>query len=141
MHDILKLIHVLSFSVGFGGSVATAVVGIRAARADPSARPAFAGVQMILGRIGFVCIILLWITGLWMFYGRYHGDAADLGLPFALKILAVIVATIASFSAQYIGIRFRKQGLPPPMPLMKRIGQTIIVAVFIAIVFAVYTFR
>lgn len=99
MHDILKLIHVLAFSAGFGGSIAGAVVGIRSAKADASLRPAFGGIQVILGRIGFACIVLLWITGLWMFFRAYHGDAADLGLPFAIKMLAVIVATIGSLSA------------------------------------------
>jgi hypothetical protein len=140
MHDILKLIHVLAFSVGFGGGVAGAIVGIRSAKAEPSLRPILGGIQMILGRIGFICIILLWITGLWMFFRDYHGDAADLGLPFAIKILAVIVATIGSLGAQYVGIRFRRAGSPPPMDLMKRIGQTVVLAVLISIIFAVITF-
>lgn len=141
MHDILKLIHVLAFSAGFGGSIAGAVVGIRAGRADAALRPTLGGIQATLGRIGFASIILLWITGLWMFFRDYHGDAAALGLSFAIKMLAVIVATIASFGAQYLGIRFRGRGLPPPMPLMKRIGQTTLLAVLIAIIFAVYTFN
>ena len=42
MHDILKLIHVLSFSGVFGGSIAAAIMGIRSTRTDPAARTAFA---------------------------------------------------------------------------------------------------
>lgn len=140
MHDILKLIHVLSFSVVFGGSIAAAIMGIRSTRTDPAARTAFAGVQVILGRIGLAAIVLLWISGLWMFYADYDGDAARLGVPFAIKILAVIVATVASLAAQYLGMRARRLGVPPPVDLMKRIGQTTLAALLVAIVFAVYTF-
>lgn len=121
MLEILKIIHFLSLAVGIGLGVASMVLGARAAAAQGPAIGALRGTQGILGRISFAAIILLWITGIWLWLGYQSGATSTL---FWLKIALVVVLTGLSLNLNLKGLRAARGGPPMNPAHAKRVGQT-----------------
>jgi len=136
---LAKIIHYLCFSVGIGGGVAAMLAGIRAKGAAAEAVPVLRGIQKTLGRISFVAIMLLWVTGLYMIYAIRDGWAG-LGVFFWLKILAVLVLTGASLTAQYFTLTAAKRDPAVMGPRMAKIGMTASGSAVVALIFAVFAF-
>lgn len=128
MLAILKIVHFLALAAGLGGGIANAVIGATAARKAPEvAGP----LQLRIGRVSFVALVLLWITGLWMAFG-WHG-VGTLGLWFWVKMLAVLALTAAAVAAQ-LAIRNPGPGTPARM---RTLGQIMLAASTLAVIFAV----
>lgn len=126
----LKIIHLLSLAVGLGGGVANALVGARVtAKAPEIGLP----VQRLIGRLSFLALVLLWITGVWMVLdGRALGE---LGPWFWIKMIVVLALTAAAVTAQTAQLR----GTATPAR-MRALGTGITGASALAVVFAVLAF-
>ena len=137
--EFLKIIHFLALAVGFGGGVANLVAMSVLFKTDPPQRAPIGMITKRVGQILFLCVILLWITGIGLVHGIYGGFSA---LPdlFWWKFLFVCLATLASLSAQIVGIRAAKAGTPPNAKLMVKIGVTASLSAIAAIVLAVLAF-
>jgi len=126
----LKIVHYLSLAVGLGGGIANAIVGAKVTGHDPAlGSPA----QKLIGRLSFVALILLWVTGIWM-SGQLYA-LSDYGPWFWLKMLAVLALTAAAVTAQ--GSQYRGTATPDRM---KRLGLVMTLAATLAVVFAVLAF-
>ncbi|MCP5085768.1 MAG: hypothetical protein GY952_03040 [Rhodobacteraceae bacterium] len=140
MYEILKAIHFLSFSIGIGGGVANALLGAKLAQAEPETAVKFAPVARLVGRLSFLGLILLWLTGGAMLSLAYDGWT---GLPvmFWIKIGCVVVLTVAATLAQLmvLGAQVRKR--PPNPARMAKLGMVITGSAVLAVVFAVLAFR
>lgn len=136
---LAKIIHFLCFSVGIGGGTAAALIGIRAKGAPGDAVPVLRGVQKTLGRIAFGAIVLLWLTGVYMVYAD-KGGWAGLGTAFWLKMLAVVVLTAASLSAQYFTLTASRRDPAKMGPVMAKIGMTATGSAVAALILAVIAF-
>ncbi|MGV6812184.1 MAG: hypothetical protein ACWA47_08055 [Brevirhabdus sp.] len=90
---VVKLVHILAFCVAVGGGVASMILGIRAARSDDAARLALRGGMKAIGTGSFFAIIVLWLTGLWL-WGGVYGFGAALGGLFHAKLAAVVGITV-----------------------------------------------
>lgn len=137
---LMKLIHVLGFSVGVGGGAAGMVVGIRAASATAEAKAALAGVQRTIGRMAFAAIVLLWLTGLYLLYA-VHGGWTDLPPLFWVKFAFVLVLTAAAIAQQWLGLRVRTGQGAPSARLRAGLGMAGSTAAVLAVIFAVYAFN
>lgn len=138
MLAFIKFVHFLSLAVGLGGGAANIVIGIRSGAARPEALPALAGVQKILGRMSFAAVVLLWITGIWLLVPAY--EWGELTTAFWIKILFVVVLTVASVMSQVHSVRAGRTGTPPPAATMAVWGGTAETAGILAVLFAAYAF-
>lgn len=131
----VKLIHILCFCVAIGGGVASMILGIRAARADEAARTALRGGMKAIGTAGFSAIVLLWLTGVWLWAGVYGFDA-PLGVLFHAKLAAVLGLTILAG----IGFAAPRIGRPLAAPAARKIGAGTLILAIVAITLALLVF-
>jgi len=131
----LKLIHILAFCVAVGGGVASMVLGIRAAKADDAGRLVLRGGMKAIGTGSFYAIIVLWITGLWLWAGVY-GFGAPLGGLFHAKLAAVVGIT-ALVGFNFVAPRMGKAVAPKTARV---IGVSTLSLAIIAIALALMVF-
>jgi len=129
---ILKIIHLMSMGVGFGGGIANAIVAMTAAPKDPALGGA---ISMRIGRISALALALLWISGYFLVTTQMDGWS---GLPllFWVKILAVAVLTGCAVLLQ---IRSLRPG-PGLAALAKKLGPVMLGCSALAIILAVSLF-
>jgi hypothetical protein len=87
-------------------------------------------------RTALVAIILLWLTGLWLYFDAYSGVA--LGLAFHFK-LGCAVLLLAAIIAVNVIVQRSAAGKPPPawLPQLHVAARILLV---LAVAFAVYVF-
>lgn len=137
MLDLLKIVHFLAMGAGVGLGVANMILGIRAAAADGPALGALRMAQGALGRAALIAIMLLWVTGLWMWYG-YASQAINTVL--GLKIIAVIILTILSVMMNLKGRAAARGGAPVDPDFARKVGMAMGLMSLIAVVCAVLFF-
>ena len=137
----LKALHILSLAIGIGVSFAAAIVGARSARAEAEVAQALAGLQKLLGRVVFIAIIVLWISGLGMLAIAYDWQVKWLGSVFSWKMAAVVVLTAVAITSQILVSRAASRNQRPNAKIMKRLGQTGLASAILAAILAVYTFN
>jgi len=125
----LKIVHFLALAVGLGGGFANQILSARAGGHPDVARP----VQKTISRVAFAALVLLWVTGLWMAWGR---PIASLGPWFWVKMAAVLGLTGSAVTAQLAMLRPR----PGTPALLKKLGMSMTVSAALAVVFAVLAF-
>lgn len=139
MFLVLKILHVLAFTAGVGGGLANLVVLRALKSADPDAQKVLRGLMPRIGTMGFHSVLLLWVTGLTMWWLAYAGHGS-LGIFFHLKMLGVVLLTIVIVSVR-ITVGRVKAGKPavlaPHIPKLLPLGSAFGV---ITIILAVLTF-
>lgn len=133
----LKTIHFMSLAAGIGIGISSMILGIRAARSEGAAIGALRSAQGVLGRVALGAIILLWITGIWM-WQAYHGGATS--LSFTAKIVFVVVLTALSSTMTVKGIIFARGGRPIDPIFAKRMGMAMGLMGILAVTTAVIAF-
>ncbi len=133
----LKIIHFMSLAAGIGIGISSMILGIRAARSEGPAIGALRSAQGVLGRVAFGAIILLWITGIWM-WQAYRGGVTN--VSFDAKIAFVVLLTALSLTMTVKGIIFARGGAPIDPIFAKRMGMTMGLMGFLAVTMAVIAF-
>ncbi len=134
---ILKITHFMALGVGIGIGVANMIIGMRAAAAEGAVMGALRAAQGALGRAGFLAIVLLWITGLWMWQVYDH---ATMDPVFLAKIGFVIILTGLSIDLNIKGARAAKGGPKMNPAYGKRAGMVMGLMSFLAVTTAVMVF-
>lgn len=94
---LVKLLHVLAFSLALGGGVAAQVLMARIA-AEPAAAAQIRPALRVIAHIGIGAIAVLWLSGL-VLWGTRYGFSMALGGFWHLKLTAVAVLTgLAGFA-------------------------------------------
>jgi uncharacterized membrane protein len=137
MFAILLIIHFLSLAAGIGIGVANMALGIRAAAAQGPAMIALRQSQGALGRIGLYAIILLWITGFWLWQGYNDGTTDPV---FLAKLGFVVILTALSLDLNLQGARAAKGGAPVDPAYAKRLGMIMGLMSLSAVITAVMVF-
>lgn len=140
MDNIVLIVHFLAFGVAFGGGVASYVVKMHMSGTPPETIPHFGALRGKLGRVSFVGLIFLWITGIWLVVSIYSGTDG-LNALFSLKIAIVLVLTACAVLAQYYAITAARNRTPPPMAKLNLLGQAITGLAAVAVIFAVASFH
>lgn len=137
MLELLKIIHFLALGAGVGLGVANMILGIRASKAEGPAIGTLRQSQGALGRAALVAIILLWITGVWMWAGYHDLTMAPL---FLLKIAAVLVLTLLSLTINMQGAKAARSGTPLDPEYAKKMGMGMSLMSLLSICIAVIFF-
>ena len=139
MFETLKIIHMLAL---FGGGAAGIGNGILMARVMASGAPPdpiVADSMTKLGKTGLASVILLWVTGIWM-YQMSYADAA-LGWEFWVKLIGATVLLVAIVSMSVLAARAAKSGQPPDRQRIKMLSRSTAAGAVVAVIFAVTTFN
>ena len=134
-----KLLHLIGLLAGLGFGLANIVILLRLPQASPEARTALQALQKLNGRIAFGGIILLWISGIWLYYAAYAGVV--LRWPFYVKIAVAVVLTIAAAYAQWMVLRADISGKAPSPAMMRTLGMTVPFLAVVTVVLAIAAFN
>ncbi|WP_163269175.1 hypothetical protein [Chelativorans alearense] len=136
MLTFMKILHLFGLMLGAGGGLGSMMVGIQAKRAEGPPPPALLALRKNFALAALTGVLLLWVTGLWMWLVDYGG--AWLGTAFALKILAA-AAILAILIAARIAMARTAPGSPPPA-FLQRLGPVSGLLSYIAVALAVIVF-
>jgi len=136
MLTFMKILHLFGLMMGAGGGLGGMLLGIQAKRAGGAPTPALIALRKNFALVTLIGVLLLWITGLWMWLDAYGG--AVLGVAFALKILAAALI-LAFLIAARIATARTPAGGPPPAWL-QRFGPVSGLLSYVAVALAVIAF-
>jgi uncharacterized membrane protein len=134
----VKSLHLLGLVMGLGFGMANIAIMWRLPAAAAEAKPTLMQLQKFNGRVAFAGVILLWITGLWLFYAKYLG--VNLGGVFHAKLAFVVALTVLAAYAQWVLLRAGQTGSPPPANTMRMIGHAVPALAATSAVLAVIAF-
>lgn len=136
MDGLMKFLHLFALMLGAGAGFGNMMVAMQARRAGGAPPAALLGLRPLFGRLGLAGIVLIWLTGLWLWIADY--DAAPLGWAFVAKlaVAALLLAVVLALNAIFARAA---RGTPPPA-WTPRLGQSTSVLTVIAVALAVYVF-
>lgn len=135
----LKIIHLLCLYAAGAAGVGSAVLMARTAAEGGPPAPVVAGSLGILGRIGLVAILLIWLTGVALVWTG-PGDLA-LGWAFFLKLAAAALVLVAVLALTRTRLAAARAGAPPDPARMKSLGQAAFAGTVLAVILAVIAFN
>jgi hypothetical protein len=135
---ILIVLHFIGLVMVFAATIANAVMYRLIGRAEPQDKMVLGRFPPIMGRIGSYGLVLLWCTGIPLLYLRWGGLGA-LPWTFHVKLTAAVIVTLA-VGATHAFARKAEHGDAVAAARIATIGGIVLVAAFVAVVFAVLTF-
>lgn len=139
MFVTLKIIHMFCLFAGGAASIGNMALIKRVAASGTAPTPMVREVMGVLGKMGFWAIVLLWITGLGMI--SITAGTLAVGWAFYAKLLAATVALGASSFLAWMRKQAAAGGTPPAIARVRTWVLTGLIAVSLAIVFAVIAFN
>ena len=140
MFKTLLVLHLIGLALGLGGGVGNMIAGRMMAGAEPAGAKVLGAMQRKIGRASFVGLILLWVTGIWMVQGYHDGGLGALPGTFSVKMIFVVIVTIAALIAQWKAITAARTGTPPNRKTMAMLGMISGLFSLLAVIMAVATF-
>lgn len=116
----LKLIHMAALFMAGGAVIGNGLL-LHQLIANPGPPPPMVrNVMKVLSLTGLAAIVLLWLSGLGMAYGRY-GTLA-IGNWFYIKLIGATIALVAVLMMTRLGMNAEKSGTPPDLNALKRLA-------------------
>ncbi len=135
---ILKIIHMFALYVGGAAGIGNGLLTAKVMKADQPPPPYVGQVMGMIGKMGFVAIVLLWLTGIAMV--AMTGGWAALNWAFWVKLVGATLVLAAASMMTLIGIKAEKAGVPPDLKKIKSISRLAHVGLPLAVIFAVIAF-
>jgi hypothetical protein len=137
MIELAKFLHFVGLMLGGGAGFASMVVArhMRANSGQPT--PQLAALRPALARVALGGVLLLWVSGLWMFFSAWRG--AQLGPAFHAKMAVATLLVLVVAAINVVGMRARARGVPPPVWLpMLGMATPVLALVAVALAIAVF---
>ena len=139
MDHVLLILHFLALAIGIGGGVASGVLAEISDRSEPTGKLAIGKAASIIGDVGLVSVLVLWLTGIWMVL-EIFGGFSDMPAGFNLKILGVVALSAALLAMQVVKRKAKAAGQAPDPARMKVLGQIAMLSAVFTVSVAVITF-
>lgn len=125
----------MGFSAGFGNMMMAGLI----AKASPEDRRVLSRFPPVIGRVGDVGLVLLWLTGLTLVFMKWGGFGAMPGL-FHAKLTAVVVMTllVGFIHSQAKGVAAGDAGA---MARTEVAGKSLFATAVLVVILAVWTFN
>ena len=135
---VAKFLHIFGLMLGAGAGLGSMAVArqIRQAAGEPS--PQLMALRPYFARMALIGIVLIWLTGLWLYIVGYQG--APLGPAFHAKLTAAALLLGVVVAINVVTARARSAGTPPPAWL-PRLNMTTPILLLLAVGLAVYVFK
>lgn len=137
MMALVKFLHFVGLMAGAAAGIANMMIAVQAMRSKGDKSDLFA-LRRRLSNMGLGAILLLWITGVWLYASKWQ--FAALGPAFIIKIIAATLLLAAVFTLNIAGTISMRTGNPPPGFIMKLAPWTLVL-VFLAVAGAVWAFN
>lgn len=138
MFVLIKFLHFLGLMMGAGSGVGSMLV-LRGIKSSPGAPPPqLLAMRPVLGMIGLIGILLIWATGLWLYYSNYAGTT--LGAAFQVKV-AVAAVMLVFIIATNVAARRAMAARTPPPAWVPKLGMSVGPLALVAVLLAVYVFN
>lgn len=138
MLAFIKFLHFLGLMLGAGAGLGSFAVARQIRRAGGAAVPQLAALRPFFAHLALSGILLLWLTGLWLYFVAWRGT--DLGGAFHVKLGVAALLFAVILVINLVGRSAAAKSLPPPAWLPK-LGMTTPVLTLIAVALAVYVFK
>ncbi len=134
----VKFLHLLSLMLGATASFGNLVIAWHVKRSGTPPAPQLTALRPVLGMIGLLAIMAIWITGLWLYIGWY--GLTPLGEVFWIKVLLAAALLVLIVMLNRVTRLARAAGNPPPgwIPAAHRVAAALLVAI---VALAVWAFR
>ncbi|MDA7426899.1 hypothetical protein PGB28_00405 [Primorskyibacter aestuariivivens] len=129
----IKILHLLAMASGVGFGLAGLVIARVSAGADPAATPTVMKIRMRLGQGGFLSLVILWATGIWLWQTTHGGAVSAL---FLSKIAVVILLTMLSGWMNVISLRAARGGPRPDPARMAQMARAATALAVLAVILA-----
>jgi len=134
---LVKFLHIFGLMLGSAAAFGSFAVA-RQVRLSAGAPPKeLLALRPLFARTALVAIVLLWLTGLWLYAAAYMG--APLGWAFHAKLGAAVLLLVAIIAVNVVARR-TAAGAPPPAWLPQLHVATRILLV-LAVALAVFVFN
>jgi hypothetical protein len=134
---LAKFLHIFGLMLGAAAAFGNFAVARQVRLAGSPPPKDLLALRPLFARTALVAILLLWLTGLWLYFDAYQG--LSLGLAFHFKLAAATLLLAAIVVVNVIVSR-TAAGTPPPSWLPQLHVATRILLV-LAVAFAVYVFN
>ncbi len=131
-------LHFLGLMLGAGAGFGSMVVSRQIRKLVGVPTPQLAALRPIFAKMALIGIALLWLSGLWLYVGKYGG--VPLGAVFHAKLAAAALLLAVIIAINVIGTRARSRGLPPP-PWLPALGMSTPVLTLLAVALAAIVFN
>jgi hypothetical protein len=135
---LLKIIHMFSLYVGGAAGIGNGLLLSKTLKSGQPPSPVVAQVMGLIGKMGFVAIILLWLSGIGMI--TLNNAWSTLGWAFWVKLVGASLVLVAASSMTVIAVKAEKAGVPPNPWLIKKFSYLAHVGLPVAVIFAVIAF-
>ena len=137
MFELMKIVHFLALMGGGAAMIGNGLLMKKVMQAAGPPPDMVSATMKVIGMIGLVSILLLWITGVVM--------TAQLGVgldwEFAAKLIGATLVLGSVSAMSILSARAAKAGGPPDFAKMKMLASVARIGVLIAIIFAVTLFN
>jgi hypothetical protein len=137
MYQVVKFFHFFALMLGAAGGIGNMAVAMQVKRADGPPPGGLVALRPYFSKIGLAGILLIWLTGLAL-YAMQWTDT-ELGIVFALKLVAAFLLLLAIIATSVLGARAASAGRPPPA-IMATLGPASGVLSLLTVALAVYVF-
>jgi len=132
------MFHFLGLAMGMSVPFANMTMAGLINKAAPPEKPILGRFPLVMSKVGKVGLLLLWITGLTMFFTRWK-DMSLLAPWFHIKLAAVVLLTIVVLYIHSLEGRIRK-GDAAALARVQVLGKVALSLALLAVIFAVVTF-
>ncbi len=135
---LLKIIHMFGLYVGGAAGIGNGLLLTKTLKSGQPPSPVVAQVMGLIGKMGFVAIILLWLSGLGMI--AVNNAWSTLDWAFWVKLLGATLVLVAASIMTAMGVKAEKTGVPPDLKKIKAVSKLAHVGLPLAVIFAVVAF-
>ena len=135
---LAKFLHFLGLMLAAGAGFGSMVTARQIRRTVGVPTPQLAALRPIFAGLALAGVVLLWLTGLWLYIGKYAGG--PLGPAFHAKLTVAALLLVVAGIIMLVGRRNKNRGLPPP-PWLPILGMTTPILTLLAVALAVYVFN
>ncbi|QPC86986.1 hypothetical protein GA830_09755 [Mesorhizobium sp. NBSH29] len=137
MHAFIKFLHIFALMLGAGAGFGQLIIARRLRAADGQLKPELMALRPIFARLGLAGIVLIWLTGLWLYLGFYAGS--NLGAAFHIKLLLATALLAISITGAVVMARAKAGSRPPAW--LPTLGMASGPLLLLAVALAVYIFN
>ena len=138
MLTLVKFLHLFALMLGAAASFGGLIVALHAKRAGTPPPPALLAMRPFMAKLALGAIVLIWLTGLWLFFGWNPGAA--LSVIFHLKLLAAAALFLGIVVVNRQLAKAETSSTPPPAWL-QTVARSNAALLVLAVALAVWVFN
>ena len=135
---VLKILHMASLFAGGAAGIGNGILLNKVIQSGKAPPPIVAQTMGLIGRVGFVAVVLLWISGIWML--ALGPAPLSQSWAFWVKLAGATLVLVPVSLMTAHSLACQRAGKPPDLMRLRSLSRLSRIGVAVAIVFAVLAF-